>query len=343
MAAARSEAELREELSHYCRVAYHHRLATGTGGNLSARIPGTDRVLITPSAVSLRECAPEDFITVDLDGREGRGPRPLHSVEGGLPPHGGVPGASRRRRDLAPAPAVLHRLRGPKPADPAGDDHRRGAAGRDAGRPGGAVGLAEAREPRARRGRWRPPRRSSSSSSATACSRSARRSARPSTSPTSARTPRAWRTSSRSRPAPATAASGTSRCRSSPACTSTRGIPRSRVTRVRSIAGGDAANLTRARPRVPHRHAHGRAGALHRRRADPRPDRARPHGRRGARARPSRPRRDRPRRARRHDVARGEILLFKTDNSRLWTQRRLPEGLHVRRRVTPRSCSSSAT
>jgi arylformamidase len=70
MSGTRTEEQLREELSHYCRVAYHQRLATGTGGNLSARIPGTDRVLITPSAVSLRECAPEDFITVDLAGEK---------------------------------------------------------------------------------------------------------------------------------------------------------------------------------------------------------------------------------------------------------------------------------
>jgi len=61
------ETQLREELTHYCRVAYQRQLVSGTGGNLSARIPGTGRVLITPSAVSLRECTPEDFILVDLD------------------------------------------------------------------------------------------------------------------------------------------------------------------------------------------------------------------------------------------------------------------------------------
>ena len=52
------ESQLREELTHYCRVAYQRQLVSGTGGNLSARVPGTDRVLITPSAVSLRECTP---------------------------------------------------------------------------------------------------------------------------------------------------------------------------------------------------------------------------------------------------------------------------------------------
>lgn len=65
-----TETALREELSHYCRVAYDRQLVSGTGGNLSARIPGTDDVLITPSAVSLRECAPEDFILVNLAGEK---------------------------------------------------------------------------------------------------------------------------------------------------------------------------------------------------------------------------------------------------------------------------------
>lgn len=64
------ETQLREELTHYCRVAYQRQLVSGTGGNLSARLPGTDRVLITPSAVSLRECTPDDFILVDLDGEK---------------------------------------------------------------------------------------------------------------------------------------------------------------------------------------------------------------------------------------------------------------------------------
>ena len=67
------EAERREELAHYCRFAYHRRLVSGTGGNLSVRL-SDGRVLITPSAVSLAECTPEDFIAVDLDGEKVAGP-----------------------------------------------------------------------------------------------------------------------------------------------------------------------------------------------------------------------------------------------------------------------------
>jgi arylformamidase len=65
-----SETQLREQLTHYCRVAYERQLVSGTGGNLSARVPGREQILITPSAVSLRECTPEDFILVDLAGRK---------------------------------------------------------------------------------------------------------------------------------------------------------------------------------------------------------------------------------------------------------------------------------
>jgi arylformamidase len=67
-----TEQQLREELAHYCRFVYHRGLVTGTGGNLSVRFG--DQVLITPSAVSLRECTPEDFIAVDLEGHKVAGP-----------------------------------------------------------------------------------------------------------------------------------------------------------------------------------------------------------------------------------------------------------------------------
>ncbi len=67
-----TEQQLREELARYCRFVYHRGLVTGTGGNLSVRCG--EAVLITPSAMSLRECTPEDFITVDLEGRKVAGP-----------------------------------------------------------------------------------------------------------------------------------------------------------------------------------------------------------------------------------------------------------------------------
>jgi L-fuculose-phosphate aldolase len=40
----------------------------GTGGNLSVRIPDTDTVLVTPTAISLGDVKPEENILVNLEG-----------------------------------------------------------------------------------------------------------------------------------------------------------------------------------------------------------------------------------------------------------------------------------
>jgi len=68
------ERKLREELAHFCRVAYRRHLVSGAGGNLSARIGDSQRVLISPSGFSLRDCEPEHFVTVDLEGKKVGGP-----------------------------------------------------------------------------------------------------------------------------------------------------------------------------------------------------------------------------------------------------------------------------
>jgi L-fuculose-phosphate aldolase len=60
---------LRKELSHYSKKSFQRGLISGTGGNLSARIPGEDRVLITPSGVSLDDVTPEINILVTLEGQ----------------------------------------------------------------------------------------------------------------------------------------------------------------------------------------------------------------------------------------------------------------------------------
>ena len=60
---------LREELAEYSRKAFHRGLGSGTGGNISARIPESDTVLITPSGVSLADVVPEECLLVDLEGK----------------------------------------------------------------------------------------------------------------------------------------------------------------------------------------------------------------------------------------------------------------------------------
>lgn len=69
---------LKEQLCSYARLAYERRLATGTGGNLSARA-GDDCVLVTPSGLSLGGLEPQHIVTVDMACKvigEQRGCRP---------------------------------------------------------------------------------------------------------------------------------------------------------------------------------------------------------------------------------------------------------------------------
>lgn len=61
-------AVLREQLAEISRRAFRRGLVSGTGGNMSVRIPGTDLVLITPTGVSLEEVTPEINLLVRLDG-----------------------------------------------------------------------------------------------------------------------------------------------------------------------------------------------------------------------------------------------------------------------------------
>jgi L-ribulose-5-phosphate 4-epimerase len=59
---------LRKELSEYSKRSFERGLISGTGGNISVRIPDTDRVLITASGVSLADVEPDSNILVNLEG-----------------------------------------------------------------------------------------------------------------------------------------------------------------------------------------------------------------------------------------------------------------------------------
>jgi L-fuculose-phosphate aldolase len=59
---------LRRELAEISRRAFNRGLVSGAGGNMSVRISDTDKVLITPSGVSLRDVEPEANILVNLEG-----------------------------------------------------------------------------------------------------------------------------------------------------------------------------------------------------------------------------------------------------------------------------------
>lgn len=64
-----------EKLVIASKRAYTRGIQTGSGGNVSARIPGTETMLVKASGGSLGDCTPEGFLITDFDGNliEGTG------------------------------------------------------------------------------------------------------------------------------------------------------------------------------------------------------------------------------------------------------------------------------
>jgi L-ribulose-5-phosphate 4-epimerase len=71
-----NEERLRRQLVEVARHAEALGLIQHAQGNFSARIPGRDHVLITPSAMPYRELGPSDIVTVDLAGNVVHGIHP---------------------------------------------------------------------------------------------------------------------------------------------------------------------------------------------------------------------------------------------------------------------------
>jgi ribulose-5-phosphate 4-epimerase/fuculose-1-phosphate aldolase len=69
--------EYKKDLAQFSRLSYDRGLVAARGGNLSIRIPGTERVLITPSGISLRDITPEIIIEVDIEGNLLKGKKNL--------------------------------------------------------------------------------------------------------------------------------------------------------------------------------------------------------------------------------------------------------------------------
>lgn len=70
--------KLKEELCFFCHLLYERHLATGTGGNITAR--HEDRILCTPSGVSLRTVEPASICVVDMNGKRMEGASPTKEM-----------------------------------------------------------------------------------------------------------------------------------------------------------------------------------------------------------------------------------------------------------------------
>jgi ribulose-5-phosphate 4-epimerase/fuculose-1-phosphate aldolase len=62
--------DLKRHLVDICHRTSERWLSAGSGGNLSVRIPGTDRYLCTATGVTFRDTAVENVIEMGLDGTQ---------------------------------------------------------------------------------------------------------------------------------------------------------------------------------------------------------------------------------------------------------------------------------
>jgi L-ribulose-5-phosphate 4-epimerase len=65
---ARTLRELREEVCSLHAELPRHGLVVWTAGNVSARVPGADLLVIKPSGVSYDDLTPQNMVVCDLDG-----------------------------------------------------------------------------------------------------------------------------------------------------------------------------------------------------------------------------------------------------------------------------------
>jgi L-ribulose-5-phosphate 4-epimerase len=67
--AARMIDELRKEVAELHRELVRYNLVVWTAGNVSARVPGEDLLVIKPSGVSYDELSAENMVVTDLEGK----------------------------------------------------------------------------------------------------------------------------------------------------------------------------------------------------------------------------------------------------------------------------------
>lgn len=65
---AESVKNISEELVIAAKRAYTRGIQTGSGGNVSARVPGKDQMIVKASGGSFADCAPDKFVITDFNG-----------------------------------------------------------------------------------------------------------------------------------------------------------------------------------------------------------------------------------------------------------------------------------
>ena len=60
--------ELKKELVHYSRRCYERNMISATGGNISIRVPGEDKMLIKASGSAFSDMTEDDIVLSDFEG-----------------------------------------------------------------------------------------------------------------------------------------------------------------------------------------------------------------------------------------------------------------------------------
>ncbi|MEM4295142.1 MAG: class II aldolase/adducin family protein, partial [Candidatus Caldarchaeum sp.] len=68
--------ELRIRLKNAADFLFQKSLVRGVEGNISARVPELDAMLIKPTGLPMNKIPPEDYVLIGLDGRVLEGSKP---------------------------------------------------------------------------------------------------------------------------------------------------------------------------------------------------------------------------------------------------------------------------
>jgi len=91
--------ELKQRVARICNLVWENRLVTATGGNVSARVPNTNYVIIKPSGFHMYDVTPDNLIIVDVYGK---------IVEGNFKPSSETPMHTTVYRNRQDVGGIVH-------------------------------------------------------------------------------------------------------------------------------------------------------------------------------------------------------------------------------------------